>query len=144
MQAILNGRVVQRGEDLTLYLSLIDGATGNQIWGERYDRKSENLVALQRDIARDVSEKLRVRLVARDEQRAIAQGTNNPEAQRAYLKGLYYWNRGSDKSREYFQQAIDLDPNYAAAYNGLAHYYAFGSANGSLPPAENWPKPRRR
>ena len=140
VQAILNGRVVQRGDDLTLYLSLIDGATGNQIWGERYDRKSENLVALQRDIARDVSEKLRVRLAAGDEQRVIAQGTNNPEAHRAYLKGLYYWNRGSEKSREYFQQAIDLDPSYAQGYEGLAHYYAFGSANGSLPPNENWPK----
>ena len=140
VQAIVNGRVVQRGDDLTLYLSLIDGATGNQIWGERYDRKSDNLVALQREIVRDVSEKLRVRLAVGDEQRLIAQGTNNPEAQRAYLKGLYYWNRGSDKSREYFQQAIDLDPNYSAGYDGLAHYYAFGSASGSLPPNENWPK----
>jgi TolB-like protein/Tfp pilus assembly protein PilF len=140
VQAILNGRVVQRGDDLTLYLSLIEGTTGNQIWGERYDRKSENLVALQGDIARDVSEKLRVRLAAGDEQRVIAQGTNNPEAQRAYFKGLYYWNRGSEKSLEYFQQAINLDPNYARAYGGLAHYYAFASANGSLPPKENWPK----
>jgi TolB-like protein/DNA-binding winged helix-turn-helix (wHTH) protein len=98
VQAILNGRVVQRGDDLTLYLSLIDGATGNQIWGERYDRKSENLVALQRDIVRDVLEKLRGRLAAGDEQRVIAQGTNNPEAQRAYLKGrpgslLRLWQR---------------------------------------------------
>ena len=81
-----------------------------------------------------------MRLAAGDEQRLLAQGTNNPEAQRAYLKGLYYWNRGSDKSREYFQQAIDLDPNYAAGFDGLAHYYAFASANGSLPPKENWPK----
>jgi TolB-like protein/DNA-binding winged helix-turn-helix (wHTH) protein/Tfp pilus assembly protein PilF len=140
VQAILSGRMVQRGDNLTLYLSLIDGATGNQIWGEQYDRKSDNLLAMQRDITRAVSEKLRVRLAAADEQRLIAQGTNNSAAHQAYLKGLYYWNRGSGKSREYFQQAIDQDPNYSLGYVGLAHYYAFESAQGRLPPDENWPK----
>jgi TolB-like protein/DNA-binding winged helix-turn-helix (wHTH) protein/Tfp pilus assembly protein PilF len=140
VQAILSGRMIQRGDNLTLYLSLVDGATGNQIWGEQYDRKADNLLALQRDITRDVSEKLRVHFGSDDQQRLIAQGTNNPEAHQAYLRGLYYWNRGSPKSREYFQQAIDLDPNYSAGYAGLAHYYALGGAQGRLPPDENWPK----
>jgi TolB-like protein/DNA-binding winged helix-turn-helix (wHTH) protein/Tfp pilus assembly protein PilF len=140
VQAILSGRMVQRGDNLSLYLSLVDGATGNQIWGEQYDRKSDNLLALQRDITRDVSEKLRVHFASGDEQRLLAQGTNNPAAHRAYLQGLYFWNLGSDKSREYFQQAIDLDPNYSLGYAGLAHYYAFGAAQGRLPPKENWPK----
>jgi len=83
---------------------------------------------------------LRLRLTTADEQRLLTQGTNNTEAYRAYLQGLYYWNRGSAKSLEYFQKAIDLDPNYALGYAGLSHYYAFGAARGTLPPDEGWPK----
>jgi TolB-like protein/DNA-binding winged helix-turn-helix (wHTH) protein/Tfp pilus assembly protein PilF len=139
VDAILSGRLVQRSDNLTLYLSLVDGATGNQIWGEQYDRKSDNLLAMQRDITRDVSEKLRARLTE-DKERLLAPSTNSPAAHQAYLKGLYYWNRGSEKSIEYFQQAIDQDPNYSLGYAGLAHYYAFGAAQGRLPPDQNWPK----
>jgi len=140
VQALVNGRVLQRGDNLTLYLSLVDGRTGNQIWGEQYDRKSANLLALQREIARDITENLRLRLTTAEEQRLIAQGTENSEAYKEYLRGLYYWNRGSPKSVQYFQQAIDLDPNYSLGYAGLAHAYALTAAVGMLPPNENWPK----
>ena len=103
-----------------------------------------NLVALQGEIARDVSEKLRLRLTSTEKQRLDKRGTENAEAYRAYLKGIFYWNKGLvpgyEKSREYFQQAIDLDPTYALAYSGLAHYYGFASTLGLLPPNENWPK----
>jgi serine/threonine protein kinase/Flp pilus assembly protein TadD len=144
VQAILNGRVVQRGDNLTLSLELVDVRTGNQLWGEQYNRKLTDLVALQSEIARDVSEKLRLRLTNTEQQRLAKRGTENPEAYRAYLKGIFYWNKGLapgfEKSREYFQQAIDLDPTYALAYSGLAHYYGFASTLGLLPPNENWPK----
>ena len=69
MQAIVTGRVVQRGDDLTLYLSLVDGRNGNQLWGNRYDRKLADMVALQNEIGHDVSRKLRVRLSVGDEQK---------------------------------------------------------------------------
>ena len=140
VQAILTGRFVQRGDDLTLYLSLVDARTGNQIWGEQYDRKITELAALQRETARDVSEKLSLKLKPADEQRLMGGTTQNSEAYRAYLKGRYYWNNprlGYQKSREYFQQAIDLDPSYALGYAGLAHYYGFAAAQGRLPPDEN-------
>jgi serine/threonine-protein kinase len=144
VQAILNGRVALRGEDLTLYLSLVDGRTGNQIWGEQYNRKMADLVSLQSEIARDVSRELRARLSGVDEQKLTKNYPQNAEAYRAYLKGLYYWNKGPapgyEKSRDLFQQAIDLDPSYALAYSGLALYYSFAAANGLLPPGENWPK----
>jgi len=124
VQAILSGRVVQRGNTLTLYLSLVDGRNGNQIWGERYDRKPENLLALQKEIARDVSEKLRLQLTTAEQQRSITQGTENTEAYQAYLKGRYFWNKrnveGYNKAVEYFNQAIEHDPAYALAYSGLA------------------------
>jgi serine/threonine protein kinase/Flp pilus assembly protein TadD len=144
VQAILNGRVVQRGDDLTLYLSLVDARTGNEIWGEQYNRKLADLVALQSEIARDVSQKLRARLSGADEQKLAKNYSQNPEAYQAYLKGRYYWNKGPapgyEKSGDYFQQAIDLDPSYALAYSGLADYYGWASASGVLRSNENWPK----
>ena len=144
VQAVLNGRVVQRGDDLTLSLELVDARTGNEIWGEQYNRKVTDLVALQNEITRDVSQKLRMRLSGADAQKLTKNYTQNAEAYQAYLKGLYYWNKGPapgyEKSRDYFQQAIDLDPSYALAYSGLALYYSFAAANGLLPPDENWPK----
>jgi eukaryotic-like serine/threonine-protein kinase len=143
VQAIMIGRLVERGDDLTLYLSLVDGRDGNQLWGEQYNRKMTDLVALQSEIARDVSQRLRLRLTSTEEQR-LKPGTDNTEAYQAYLKGRYYWNRGYApgfvKSREYLQQAVDLDPTYALAYSGLADYYGFALARGLLPPKENWPK----
>ena len=143
VQAILIGRLVQRGDDLTLYLSLVDPGNGNQLWGQKYDRKINDLAALQSDIARDVSQRLRPLTTV--ERQTLAKGnTGNSEAYRAYLKGLYYWSRfpgpGYEKSREYFQQAIALDPTYAPGYMGLAHYYGFAAAVGVLPPNENWPR----
>ena len=143
VEAIVSGRVVQRGDDLTLYLSLVDGRNGNQLWGEQYNRKMTDLVALQSEIARDISQRLSLRLTSTEQQRLIKQSTQNNEAYQAYLRGRFYWNKGLapgfEKSREYFQQAIDLDPTYALAYSGLAEYYAFASTVGLLPPNENWP-----
>jgi serine/threonine-protein kinase len=144
VQAILMGRVVQRGDDLTLYLSLVDASNGNELWGEHYNRKITDLVALQSEIARDVSQSLRLRLTGTEQQRLTRQGTQNTEAYQAYLKGRFYWNKGLapgfEKSREYYQQAIDLDSTYALAYAGLADYYGFAAGGGLLSPNENWPK----
>jgi TolB-like protein/cytochrome c-type biogenesis protein CcmH/NrfG len=124
VQAVLNGRVVQRGDALTLFLELVDTATGDRIWGERYDRKQAELVSLQSEIARDVSEKLKIRLSGEDSNRIAKSDTANPEAYRLYLQGRYYWNKRNSqehgKAIGLFQQAIDLDPNYAKAYSGLA------------------------
>ena len=141
VQAILNGRFVQRGDDVTLYVSLVDGKTGNQIWGEQYDRKLNQLAALERETSRDIAERLNSKLKPSDQIQLSRGSTENSEAYRTYLKGRYYWNNprlGYHKSREYFQQAIDLDPTYALGYAGLSHYYGFAAAQGMLPPDENW------
>ncbi|HEV8159651.1 MAG TPA: tetratricopeptide repeat protein, partial [Pyrinomonadaceae bacterium] len=138
VQAILNGRVVERGDNLTLSLELVDTQTGNQIWGEQYNRKQTDLVSLQNEIARDVTNKLQVKLSGADEQKLTKNYTENSEAYQLYWKGRYYWYRFPakefEKSRDYYQQAIDVDPNYALAYAGLAEYYGFGAAVGFLPP----------
>ena len=127
VQAILSGRVVQRGDDLTLYLSLVDGRNGNQIWGQQYDRKLTDLVALQSEIARDVSQKLRVRLSGAEAQKVARNYTENTEAYQLYLKGRYHVFKLTppeiQSAISYFQQAIAIDPNYALAYVGLASAY---------------------
>jgi TolB-like protein/Tfp pilus assembly protein PilF len=128
VQAILNGRIVQRGQDLNLNVELIDAHTENVLWTENYSRKMVNLVSLQSDIARDLSQKLRTKLSQADEQKLTRSYTNNPEAYNLYLQGRSYWNRRGPQNIEmaigYYRQAIAIDPNFALAYAGLADAYA--------------------
>jgi len=127
VQAVLLGRVVQRGDQLTLGLELVDVRTENVVWSGRYDRRQTELVSLQSEIARDVSNKLRARLSGADEQRVTKTYTADPEAYQLYLQGLYHWQKRTAedfrKSVSLFQQAIDKDPSYAKAYAGLAMAY---------------------
>jgi TolB-like protein/lipopolysaccharide biosynthesis regulator YciM len=128
VQAIITGRVLQRGDSLTLNLEMVDVQTGDQIWGEQYNRKLTDLVTLQSDIARDVSNKLRARLSGAEERKVARTSTTNPEAYQLYLQGRYFWNKRTEadirKSIDYFQNAIDKDPTYALAYSGLADAYS--------------------
>ncbi len=127
VQAVLNGRLSQRGDSVTISLDLVDGVTGNQLWGEQYTRKAVDLAALQSEIARDVSQKLRNRLTGAEQNRVVKNQTQNTEAYQLYLHGRYNWNKrtpqGTKKAVEYFQQAIAKDPTYAMAYVGLAESY---------------------
>jgi TolB-like protein len=127
VQAVLNGRVQQRGDQLTLSLDLVDARTGDQIWGEQYVRKLGDLAALQNEIARDVSQKLRQRLTGEQVTSVTKNQTRNTEAYQLYLQGRYHWNKrnvaSTNKAIEYFQQAIEKDPGYALAYVGLADSY---------------------
>ncbi|MBD0294124.1 MAG: hypothetical protein ICV84_02830, partial [Flavisolibacter sp.] len=128
VQAVLNGRVVQRGDSLILYLELVDAATNNQIWGDEYNRKSADLIEMQSEVARDVTGKLQIKLSGAEKQKLAKNYTANAEAYQLYLKGRYYYNKRTlknmDKSIEYYQQAIALDPNYALAYAGLVDSYS--------------------
>jgi serine/threonine protein kinase/Tfp pilus assembly protein PilF len=145
VQAILTGRVVQRADQLTLNLELIDAQTENLLWGNRYERKSSELVALQTEIARDVSNKLKTKLSGADAAKVEKNYTTNSEAYQLYLKGRFYGSKrtatGAQKSIEYFQQAATLDPNYALAYAGLAEanwflaLYSYPQLNDRIPKA---------
>ena len=127
VKAVLIGRVVQRGDGLSLYLSLVDTDTGNQIWGEDYDRKLADIVAVQKEITQDVSQKLQLRLSGADVQRATKNYTNDPEAYQLYLRGRHHVLKSTlpeiETGIKCFQQAIDRDPSYAMAYVGLADAY---------------------
>ncbi len=143
VQAVLNGRVIQRGQDLTLYIELVEATTEKVLWGEQYNRKQTDLVSLQSEIARDISQKLRQRLTKSEAQSVTSSYTENVEAYQLYLKGQYFWNKFTredlQKSIEYYNQAIEKDPNYALAYTGLAACYSV-MGNSYLPPNETYPK----
>jgi len=146
VQAVLNGRVVSRGNDIILFLELVDAATGNRLWGAQYDRKQADLVAMQNDIALDVSQKLKTRLSGADELKLAKRHTSDPEAYQLYLKGRYHLNQLTDdgfyKGHDYFQQAIDKDPNFALAYVGLADSYNMLGGWNAIAPNEGFPKSR--
>lgn len=127
VQAILTGRVLQGGEQLLLSLELVEGKTENAIWSERYARNQSDLVSLQSEIARDVSNKLRAKLSGAQQNQIAQNSTQNTEAYQLYLQGRFYLNKrspeGIRKAAEYFKQAIAIDPNYALAYSGLSDAY---------------------
>ena len=145
VQAILTGRVIQRGEQITLNLELIDARTENTLWGNRFERKSSELVALQSEIARDVSHKLKTKLSGADAAKVEKNFTANSEAYQLYLKGRFYAIKRTAKDArqaiEQYQKAVAIDPNYALAYAGLAEanwflaLYSYPQVNELVPKA---------
>ena len=132
VQAILTGRVVQRGDQITLNLELIDAPTENVLWGNKYERNSSELVALQSEVARDVSSKLKTKLSGVEAAKVEKNYTTNAEAYQLYLKGKFYWNKRTGaalkQAVEFYNQAIEKDPTYALAYSGLAETYVLFSS----------------
>jgi len=146
VQAVLNGRVVQRGSDLIVYLELVDAATGNLIWGDQYNRQQSDLASLQSELARDVSSKLRTKLTGAEEQRMMKNYTANSDAYRLFLRGKFLSSkrtpRDSQTAIENFQRAVNLDPQFAMAYAGLATGYTYLAIYGYSPAKEVFPKAR--
>jgi tetratricopeptide (TPR) repeat protein len=136
-------RVVQRGDQMTLSLELVDTRTENVVWSEQYNRKQSDLLSLQTDIARDVSAKLRTKLSGADEKKLAKNYTANPEAYQLYLKGRFYWNKrtadGLTQAANFYKQAIEKDPAYALAYSGLAETYVLFSQYSVAAPKESMP-----
>jgi TolB-like protein/Tfp pilus assembly protein PilF len=144
VQALVTGRVIQRGDDLSVSAELVDTREDKQLWGEQYSGKLAEIRAVQQEIATAVSEKLRLRLTS-EEKKHLNKPSTNPEAYQLYLKGRYHANQASaaglKKSIEYFQQAIDKDPGYALAYAGLADSYsALGGGWQYFSPSDSLPK----
>ncbi|MEK6323139.1 MAG: protein kinase [Acidobacteriota bacterium] len=146
VQAVLTGRMVQRGDSLSISAEFVDVRDNSHIWGEQYNRRLSDILAVQEEIARQISERLRLRLSGDDQRRLTKHDTENTEAYQLYLKGRYYWNKrsaeGTRKAIEYFKQAIDADPNYALAYAGLADSYGFLTEFCGVPKEETYPKAR--
>jgi serine/threonine protein kinase/tetratricopeptide (TPR) repeat protein len=146
VRAVLTGRITQRGDNITISTELTDVRDNKQLWGEQYERKASDLMSLQRDIAGQIANNLRLKISGEEHNRMMKHYTENPEAYQAYLKGRYYWNKrtevGLKKGIEYFQQAVDLDPAYALAYTGLADSYGLLPFSSATPTSEVGQKAR--
>ena len=145
VEALVMGRVIQRGDDLSVSAELVDAREDKQLWGEQYSRKLADIHSVQQEIATAVSGNLRVRLTSEEKTRLNKSSATNPEAYELYLKGRYHANQTTaaelKKGIEYFQQAIDKDPGYALAYAGLADSYSsLGGGWNYLSPSDSFPK----
>ncbi len=125
--AVVTGRVTQHGDSLDISAELTDIAKNRSLWSEQYDTKLSEALTVQKQISSEIASHLREKLTGEQKTQLAKSGTDNPEAYQLYLKGRYYWDRRTPealaKSKEFFEQAINKDPNYAPAYVGLAEYY---------------------
>jgi serine/threonine protein kinase/tetratricopeptide (TPR) repeat protein len=127
VRAVLTGRITQRGDNLSVSTELINVDDNSHLWGEQYNRKLVDALAVQNEIAAQIADKLRLRLSNAQMANMTKHQTANPEAYQLYLKGRYFAGQfsqeGLDKGMNYFRQAIALDPTYALAYDGVSYYY---------------------
>jgi len=139
---ILEGGVRKAGDKVRVHVQLIDAENDQHLWAERYDRQLIDIFEVESDIAENIANALQARLTHAERRAITSRPTRNLEAHQLYLKGRHQWKNffapGYERVREYYERAVALDPSYAPALNGLSGYYAFGAANGILPPDESW------
>lgn len=129
VQHILEGRVRKSGETVRMTVQLTHAPSQTNLWTETYDRKSTDLFQVESEIAQCIAAALATTLTGREQRAIQARQSTNVAAHHAYLKGRYFWNKRMPESykeaRDYFQQAVTLDPTYASAYAGLSDAYQF-------------------
>jgi TolB-like protein len=140
---VLEGSVRKAGDQLRITAQLIEVASDSHLWSQTYDRKMENIFAVQDDISASVAAALKATL---EGQPAKTKETN-PEAYNAYLQGRYFYDKRSKEDLEkaigYFQQAMKIDPNYARAWVGLAMVHSRQADWGYVPLEEGYAKARK-
>jgi adenylate cyclase len=146
---VLEGSVQKAADEVRVNVQLINAQSDSHLWADKFDRKLTDIFAVESEIAAKIAEILQAKLTGAEQRAISSRPTQNSEAHQLYLRGRFYFNKwvaGSmpapefDKSRQYYQQAIELDPNYALAYAGLADFYGFAFGFGLLPPEEKWAK----
>jgi serine/threonine-protein kinase len=144
VQAIVTGRIVERGEDLQISVELVDARNATHVWGEQYNRKAKDLLAVQVEISEEIARKLHLRLSAGEQTQLGKRQTVNPVAYELLLKGRFYRNKGATedakKALDYFNQAVAVDPAYALAYAELSRTYNTLVNSNVLDPKEFTPK----
>jgi TolB-like protein/Tfp pilus assembly protein PilF len=143
VKAVMMIRVIRLGDKLIIRSKLVKVADGSQLWGEQYDRSPSDILAIQEEIAKAITQSLKFKLTRSDQRSLAKRYTYNSEAYQLYLRGRYFWNKFSKewvlRAIEDFKQAIAIDSNYALAYCGLADAY-FRLSNVHFPPNEVLPK----
>ncbi|MBI3950869.1 MAG: tetratricopeptide repeat protein [Acidobacteria bacterium] len=144
VDAVVEGSVLRSDDRIRITAQLIHAATDRHLWVATYERDVRDILSLQREISGNIAQEIRITLTPQEQARLTSAGQINPAAYEAYLKGRYYWNwrvgEGFNRAIGYFQQAVELDPNYALAYVGLADCYNLLANYDLLPPREAVPK----
>ena len=132
VQGIVRGQLRQVGEQIALYVELVDGRDNQIIWGDRFTRTRSDILEIEEQFATEIADALGLQLTGEETEELTKRYTENTEAYQLYLRGRYYWKQrsreGFERAVSYFNQAIDLDPDYALAYAGLADSYSLQSA----------------
>ncbi|TMI08184.1 hypothetical protein E6H34_04920 [Candidatus Bathyarchaeota archaeon] len=141
--SILEGSVRKSADDLRITVKLIDVQRDEHVWSRDYERKIENVFAVQKEIARNVVDSLRVELLPGDERNIEKQGTKNVQAYELYLKGRFLWNKrskeGMTEAIDYFRAAAQKDPLFALPHVGIADCHSLLVINGYLPAKDGYP-----
>jgi TolB-like protein/DNA-binding winged helix-turn-helix (wHTH) protein/Flp pilus assembly protein TadD len=141
---LLQGSVRRGSDRVRVTVQLIHAQTQMDLWTESYDRELKDLLAVQDSVVQSITSQIHIALSDEQKARLASPRQSRPEAYEAYLKGRYYWNKrtadGLQKAEHYFQQAVDSDPTYAAAYSGLADCNSGLMWHGFKSPAEALPK----
>ncbi|MDA2935563.1 protein kinase, partial [Acidobacteria bacterium AH-259-D05] len=145
VRALVMGRVQMRGGSLTIRAELVDVTENIQLWGERYDRNISEILEIERDIAREISDQLRLQLTSEEKTQLAKTYTENSEAHEAYLKGQFelakFTIEATQKAIQHFEETIEKDPDYALAYVRLARcYISLGQPLHAMPHREAMPK----
>src|SRR2546426_227332 len=140
VQAVLTGRMTQRGDGLSISVELINAQDNSEIWGQQYNRKLADVFAVQEEIAKEISEKLRLKLTGAERQQLAKRPTENLKAFQYYMQGRTYSQRRTRedllRAIRYYEKAIEEDKNYALAYAGLTEAYAVLGLRGYIAPQE--------
>ncbi len=144
VKTVLEGSVRKSGDRLRVTAQLINVEDGFHLWSEKYDRKLEDIFAIQDEISLAIVDKLKIRLFGGERRDLVKRHTADQEAHNLYLKGRYFWNRrlegGLKTAMDHFRQAIEKDPGYALAWVGVADTYNITGFFGYAPPKETFPK----
>jgi len=144
VRRILIGKIVIQHDRMSVLTELINTADGTHLWGEQYNRKLSDIIAVQEDIATEIAAKLSLGETEEQQKSFRKRYTEDFEAYKLYIRGRYYWNKRDvpdlQRGLGYFQQAIDRDPTYALAYAGVADAYFVECAAGAIPAREGLPK----
>ena len=143
-RAIVTGRIVQRGDMLVIRTEMVDSVTEAQLWGEQFNRRITDIFAVQEEMAAEITRSLRLKLSGDEAAGLTKRFTEDPQAYQAYLRGRHYWSKrtvdGLRRSLTHFQDAIDLDPSYALAHDGLADTYNILGYYNTHRPHESFPR----
>jgi serine/threonine protein kinase/TolB-like protein/Flp pilus assembly protein TadD len=142
--AVLSGRLVKLGDQVIIKTELIKVSDGTQIWGDEFKGTPADILSVQEEVSKKITESLRVKLTGEEEQKLAKRYSSDAEAYQLYLKGRYFWNKRNEEgfrnSIDYFKRAEERDPTFALAFSGLADSYALLCDIGVVAPVDEMPK----